>query len=149
MKNIILIVSLVLTASFASAQKINAKDVPAAVTSSFNKLYPSIKEAKWVKEDANYEANFDLNKVETSASFDGTGKFLEEESEINVGSLPQAVLDYMKKTYPDKKIKEASKIKDAKGTITWEAEAKGLEVTFDAKGTFLKEVKQKVKDKKD
>ncbi len=149
MKKVIVILALALMANFANAQKMNSKDVPASVTASFIKLYPAIKEPKWEKEGGNFEANFDLNKVETSVTFDASGNMMDVESEINVSALPQAVLDYMKKTYPDKKIKEASKITDAKGVITYEAECKGLEVIFDAKGGFLKEVKQVAKEKKD
>ena len=140
MKTIILILALALTATLAAAQKINAKDLPAPVTAAFAKLYPTVKEANWVNDDGNFEAHFDLNKAEMSATFSATGTFLEEEVEISVNALPQAALDYMKKTYPDRKVKEASKIKDAKGIITYEVETKGLDVIFDAKGAFLKEI---------
>ena len=141
MKRSILIIAFALIASFASAQKMNAKDVPALVTSAFAKQFPTIKEPKWEKEDGNYEANFDLNKVETTAVFDDKGTLLQTESEIKLSELPKVVLDYMKKTYPDRKIKEASKIKDAKGILTYEIETKGMNMIFDAKGNFLKEEK--------
>ena len=149
MKKILAVIIIALMANFAVAQKMNAKDVPAMVTSAFAKMYPAIKEPKWVKEDADYEAEFDLNKNETSATFDANGNLKEVEVEIEVSALPQKVRDYVLKNYPDKKIKEASKITDAKGMITHEAEMKGVEVIFDSGGSFLKEIKQLVKERKD
>jgi len=149
MKKILVLIIIVLIANFAVGQKLDVKDVPAAVTSSFNKLYPAVKDVKWGKEDADFEAEFDLNKIETSATFDSKGNLKEVESEIEVSALPQKVRDYVLKNYPDHKIKEASKIIDAKGIVTYEAEMKGMEVIFDSSGTFLKEIKQVVKEKKD
>ncbi len=146
MKRSILIISLAFIATFASAQKLNSKDIPAEVSGAFAKLFPTIKDPKWVKEGINFEANFDFNKVETSVTFDTYGNALETESEIKVSELPKIAIDYMKKTYPEKKIKEASKIIDNKGTITYEAEGKGIEVIFNANGNFLKEIKQEIKD---
>jgi len=40
-----------------------------------------------------------------------------------------------------KKIKEAAKITDAKGVVTYEAEVTGKDLIFDASGKFLKEIK--------
>ncbi|MEI6816643.1 MAG: PepSY-like domain-containing protein [Bacteroidota bacterium] len=150
MKKVILILVMAVTIVLsANAQKMNAKDVPTAVTTSFAKNFPTVKDPKWVKEDGNYEANFDFNKAETSAEFDASGTLLETETEISVSALPQPALDYAKKTYPDNKIKEASRIKDAKGIISYEAEMKGMDLVFDEKGKMLKEIKHEVKEKKD
>jgi hypothetical protein len=142
MKKIILILAIALFVNYANAQKIDAKDLPVTVSGAFAKLYPAIKDVKWEKENGNFEANFDLNKVETSVLFDPIGTLLETESEIKISDLPKNATDYITKTYPNVKIKEASRIKDAKGVITYEAAWKGTEVTFDAKGTFLKEHKE-------
>src|ERR1035437_669299 len=144
MKKIILILTIALFVNYANAQKIDSKDLPASVSGAFAKLYPAIKDVKWERENGNFEANFDLNKVETSAIFDPVGNLLETESEIKVSDLPKNTTDYVTKTYPGVKIKEASKIKDAKGKITFEAAWKGMEVIFDEKGNFLKEHKEPI-----
>jgi len=149
MKKIILILAIALFVNYANAQKIDAKDLPVTVTGAFAKLYPAIKDVKWEKENGNFEANFDLNKVETSVLFDPIGTLLETESEIKISELPKNATDYITKTYPNVKIKEASRIKDAKGVITYEAAWKGIEVTFDAKGTFIKEHKEPASKEKD
>lgn len=128
-------IALVAVYSFAGT------DVPAAVKTKFASLYPTIKKAKWDKEDANYEAEFEMNEVETSVLFDAAGNVLETETEIKISELPKAVQDYCAKTWPGKKIAEASKIVDSKGTVTYEAEIDKTDQIFDAGGNFVKSQK--------
>ncbi len=137
MKTFILIAGLSLGLSIANAQKIKEADVPAPVKATFARQYPDIKSVKWEKEKGNYEAGFDLYKVETSLLMDEKGTILETESEIKVSELPKEVSDYITKTLPGKKIKEASRIVDPKGMITFEAEVDKLDYIFDSKGSFL------------
>ncbi len=118
-----------------------ATDVPAAVKAAFAKKYPTITKVKWDKENENYEASFDLGKADCSVLFDASGNIIETEIEIEINELPKGVLDYVKAHYPSKKAKEAAKITDAKGAITFEVELKGMDVLFDNEGKFIKEVK--------
>lgn len=135
--------TILFTAAFAflfmnvNAQKMKATEVPAAVTAKFATLYPNVKDAEWEKEGANYEAEFDVNKTETSCSFDASGNLLQTETEISVSELPQAVKDYFTKNAPGKKIKEASKMVDPSGTISYEAEVDETDYIFDASGNFV------------
>jgi len=115
-------------------------DVPSAVKTKFASLYPTVKKAKWDKEEANYEASFELNEVETSVLFDANGNVLETETEIAVSALPNGVADYISKNYAGQKIKETAKIVDANGVITYEAEVKAGDLIFDATGNFLKKI---------
>jgi len=138
MKKTILIIVLGVTAANAFAQKIKATEVPTAVKATFSKNYPAAKVDKWEKEKTNYEAEFDNGKVETSALFSSTGSLLETEIEIKTGELPKTVSEYVTKNLAGKKIKEASKISDAKKEITYEAEVDGTDYIFDANGNFLK-----------
>lgn len=131
-----------LISGFAIAQKVSHKDVPQQVKSAFEKTYPSAKEVKWDKEGSNFEAEFEFDKSEMSVLFDANGNVLETETEIEVGQLPQAVVDYVATHYKGKKIKEAAKITDAKGVVTYEAEVKGMDLLFDSKGNFIKEAKK-------
>ncbi len=149
MKNLIFIVALSLGVGFANAQKVKEADVPAAVKDGFKKQFPASKVEGWEKEGGNYEAEFDQNKVEASALFDASGKLLETEVEIKVSELPKAVTDYMNKNVPGKKIKEASKITDAAGKISYEAEAGEADYIFDANGGFVKKEVEKEDDKDD
>ncbi len=118
-----------------------ATDVPQAVKAAFAKKYPNITKVKWDKENENYEASFDLNEEDCSVLFDASGNILETEIEIELNQLPKGVLEYVKAHYPSKKAKEAAKIIDDKGTVTYEVELKGMDVLFDAEGKFIKEVK--------
>ena len=139
MKTLTMIIALGLGVSYAHAQKIKESEVPAPVKAGFSKHYPDIKSVKWEKEGANYEAEFDLKKVETSVLIDASGAILETESEINVSELPKAVSDYVTKNLSGKKIKEASKIIDTKGIVTYEAEVEKTDYIFDANGNFIKQ----------
>ncbi len=142
MKKTIALIMIAFCSAQAIAQKLNEKDVPKTVVDAFAKKYPGSKVQKWEKEGANYEAEFDLSKVESSAVFDASGTFIELEQEIKIAELPKVAVEYCAKTFPEYKLEEAAKIVDAKGTITFEAEMrKGKEhfdVIFDDKGNFIK-----------
>jgi hypothetical protein len=141
MKYILFSTAFVLIFGYADAQKMKATAVPAPVKAKFASLYPNVKSAKWEKEGANYEAEFDVNEVETSASFDATGNLVETETAIATTVLPAKVTSYMTANVPGKKITEASKIVDAAGKVTYEAEAGGMDYIFDETGNFIKSVK--------
>lgn len=143
MKRILfLFLSAIFFANYAEAQKMKSSEVPVAVKSAFEKQYPDVKDADWEKEGANYEAEFEVNDTETSVVFDANGTLLETEVEIESSALPQAANDYVAKNYPGSKIKEAAKITDAAGTVTYEAEVGKSDLIFDASGNFLKEIKK-------
>lgn len=137
MKNILLTAAFAFAFGFANAQKIKEAEVPAPVKAKFASLYPGVKAEKWEKEGANFEAEFDQNKVETSVLFDASGNLLETETEISPNDLPQTVKDYMAKNKPGMSIHEASKIVTAGGTVTYEVEVKDGDYIFDANGNFL------------
>jgi hypothetical protein len=128
--------------SLTFAQKMKEKDVLATVKSAFQKQYPDAKEVKWEKENGNYEVEFELKETEHSVLFDASGNIIETEIEISIDALPANAKDYVSKNYSGQKIKEAAKITDAKGTVTYEAEIKGKDLIFDSNGVFIKEVKE-------
>lgn len=134
MKKTSFILALCLAAGCASAQKLKEAEVPSAVKDSFAKQHPGTK-AEWEKEGANYEAEFDLSKVETSVVYDASGKLLETETEIAESALPEAVRNHISKTMPGKKIKEAAKIVDASGKVMYEAEINKKDYLFEENGT--------------
>lgn len=127
----------------ACAQKVKEANVPTAVKDSFKKSYKDAKEAKWEKEGANFEAEFEIGETEQSVLIDASGRILETEVEIKVEELPTAVKDYITKNYKDAKIKEAAKITDTKGMVNYEAEIKGKDLIFDSTGKFIKEEVEK------
>jgi len=139
MKKIIVIAIAILSSNMIFAQK--TKDVPVPVKAAFQKQYPNVSKVEWEKEDGNYEAEFDINKIENSVLYDSSGKLLETEMEIQLKDLPAGVLEYVQTNYKGQKVNEAAKITDANGTVTFEAEIGKMDVIFDEKGKFLKEKK--------
>jgi len=149
MKKIILSVIIVSGLNLANAQeakekkepKLTEAEVPAPAKAKFAALYAGVKAEKWEKENGNYEVKFHQNKTEMSILIDATGTLLETETSIEVSALPKSVSDYVAKNKPGKKIKEASKIVDAKGVMTYEAEVEKTDLIFDKDGKFVKESK--------
>jgi hypothetical protein len=124
------------TSSFG--QKTSKDNIPQVVKDSFMKSFPTVQNEKWEKENQNFEAEFDLNKEEMSALFSPEGKLIETEVEIAIGDLPAPIINYFSKNLSEKKIKEASKITDAAGKVSFEAEVNGKDYIFDASGNLLK-----------
>lgn len=125
----------ILLSALSFAQKVQ---IPENVLQSFKTNFPNTHHIKWDKENNNYEAEFKSNKTEQSAVFDCNGKLIETEVEIAVSKLPESALAYMQTNYKSEKVKEAAKITDSKGIITYEAEIKGKDLIFDNNGKFLK-----------
>lgn len=159
MKKVIIILSVTsFVCGNISAQDIKESDVPAAVVSAFKKQYPNVKEVEWEKEGNNYEAEIELvqvpmdgkgkkREVEKSLEYTATGELVKTEEQIEIKALPAAINEYVNKNYPGKKIKEASKITEANGTIKYEAEVEKQDLIFDANGAFLE--KEATKDDDD
>ena len=143
MKNLLFIPLAFVLAFTACGQKVKKEDLPSAVQAKFKALYPAITDVKWSKENAKYEAAFDLNKVETSVTIDSLGNLFETEIEISVSDLPTAIATYFTKNFPGEKIKEAAKITDPKGVVTYEAEMKDVDYLFDKDGVFIKKSEDK------
>lgn len=141
MKKLAFLLTVISAVAFVNAQKVQQKDVPESVQKGFHKQFPMVKEVKWGKEHTNYEAGFKVNGTETSVLITPSGNILETETEMSTNSLSAPIKAYITKNYPNQKIKEAAKIKDAKGILTYEAEINGKDLIFDNKGKFLKENK--------
>lgn len=120
-------------ATVANAQKLSADKVPATVKAAFTKLHPGTKVA-WEMEKKNFEAGFTAGGKKTSEVYMANGMLVETEVEIKSTELPIAVLAKLKGL----KIAEAAKITKADGTVNYEAEVKGKDLLFDAKGNSIK-----------
>jgi len=140
-------------AGCTNAQKVNDNDLPQAVKTAFQKQFPNAQKVEWGKEDKDFEAEFKLNSVETSAVFDATGTLKETEVELDATKLPATITDYCTKNFAGYKISEAAKSTDPKGVSTYEVElSKGKEkfdALFDANGNFLKKEVEKPGEDKD
>ncbi|OWP61560.1 hypothetical protein CDA63_18770 [Hymenobacter amundsenii] len=142
-RTIVLLGAALLLAGSASAQKLKAAQVPAAVVAGFNRQFPQAREVKWEKEDEQYEAGFEQGKQELSVLLDASGQLVETETGIKVEQLPAAVRATLARQYKGIKIKEAAKIVAAgTGAVTYEAEiaqsGKTVDVLFDAERREVK-----------
>ena len=136
----LLFASLIITSLHVTAQKMDAAKVPAAVKATFAKTYPKAT-ATWEMEDKNYEAGFKQDGKSITVVIDTKGTLLETETDIAMSDLPKAAADYLSVHYKGKKVKETAKIVKANGEVNYEAEVNKVDVIFDSKGGFLKEVK--------
>ena len=155
MKKIIyLLLIAAIMSNSAIAQKISADKVPAVVTTAFKTKFPTATKATWeIENKSEFEANFKLNGVETSANFDNAGKWLETETELKVSNLPTAIQATLKSDFAGFKINEGSKIESVKNGSGYEAEIEKGEDTFDvlfaADGKVLSKTKLEGKEKRD
>jgi hypothetical protein len=126
-------------------EKSKKVEVPAVVKSAFDVKYPKAEKVNWgLEKPGEFEAEFVLNSVESSAVFDSKGQFIESETEIRESELPQAIKAAIAKDFAGYKIGEAAKSTDAKGVSTYELEVskdkEKYEISFDANGKLLKKV---------
>jgi hypothetical protein len=138
------------TASFAQKEKVgkNGKGevkgrekitVPIAVKEALSKKYPGAIKVAWEKENGNYEANWGGKSGEdNSVQFTPSGNFIEMVKSIPISELPKPVISYVKEHYNGVQIKEAGKVTDAQGKLSYEAEVKGKDIIFDERGNFVK-----------
>lgn len=137
MKNVLIILAIMLSATLANAQKVASSKVPVNVKASLQKNYPNVTDVKWEKEHGNYEAEFKVDGLEYSVLLTGSGVVLETEVELAENELPQKARTYVATTYKGSKIKEASRITTNKGVVKYEAEVNGKDLLFDSEGNFI------------
>lgn len=127
---------------FLSAQLFaqNSKEikVPEAVRSACKSKYPDAKQVTWEKEKGNYEANWGgKSGEENSVQFTPEGQFIEIVRAQSVSSLPKVILNYVHQHYKKEKIKEAGKVTDAQGNVSYEVEINKKDIRFDENGHLL------------
>ncbi|MEZ4804632.1 MAG: PepSY-like domain-containing protein [Bacteroidia bacterium] len=143
MKKIIILLLCATWMGASFAQEIETEEVPTAVKAAFSAKYPKAQKVEWeAEEDNTYEADFKLYKINYSASFDQTGKWLETETEIKVSELPEAVANAIKTNYPEYKIEEAELVETHDRGTVYEVDIEKGEEAFSLEisstGTILK-----------
>ena len=141
MKKVFLLVAIFGFFIQSQAQSVLAKNVPASVKAACMKAHPKAMDVKWSKDGTKFESEFTENGKAKSATFDDSGMLLESEKNIKVASLPSPIAKYVADNHKGKKITEAAKMTDKKGVVTYEAEVNGMDLIFDAKGNYIKSVK--------
>ncbi|MCI0751203.1 MAG: PepSY-like domain-containing protein [Flammeovirgaceae bacterium] len=86
-KSLSAVLLLLLAASCKDVQKLN---VPESVLTSFHSKFGAAKDVEWQKESDNeWEAGFEMEGKEMTASFNGSGEWME--TEYSVSRLPELV----------------------------------------------------------
>jgi hypothetical protein len=125
-----------------NAQDLKSGDVPSVVKAALSKKFPAASRVSWEKEKGNYEANWGGKSGEdNSAQFTPAGDFVEIVRNIPIAALPPGVHSYLRIHYQGARIREAGRVTDAAGTVSYEAEIKGKDLLFDLQGNFLREDK--------
>ncbi|MEZ5174004.1 MAG: PepSY-like domain-containing protein [Bacteroidia bacterium] len=142
MKKLFLISTLFLLVFSLNAQKVKENKVPEKVKSALIQQYPKADEIKWEKENNAYEAEFEMNEIEYSVLINESGTITETEIEIKYEELPQAVKTSFKAEYPEKKIKEVSKITMSDGTVSYEVEINSGDLIYNSNGELISSEKK-------
>ena len=97
----------------------------AIVQKAFKKKFPSAVDVVWTKGGSNnWEAEFRVGQINSTAYFGADGTWYETESEIRVLDLPQSVSDSILAKYPDWIITEAYKIESVENGVRYQAALK-------------------------
>jgi hypothetical protein len=139
MKNIIAVLAISLSFTSAYAQQVKEIQAPLAVKSSFAKMFPGVKQAKWDKEGNLYKASYTNGHHKSSVLFDSTGKWIERETAIPVSQLSQKIKRYMQIHYKDEKLLGAAKITKVTSQSKYKVEIRGRDIYFTKEGDFIKE----------
>jgi hypothetical protein len=144
MRNLlILFIVLGIAAAGSFAQQLSFDKVPRGVRQSFQRRFQDVTTVEWkLKSDQNFEAEFKLRGVEIAAKFDSTGKWIETESSIRKGELPEPIRKAIAKDFKSYQIIETQTIErfddDQKTFEIHLADHKQiLKVHFDRKGKLL------------
>ncbi|NVO19483.1 MAG: PepSY-like domain-containing protein [Bacteroidetes bacterium] len=116
---------------------------PEAVARAFKLKFPTASHVKWGKENpSEWEANFVMAGINSSANFSTDGSWLETEKEVPLNQLPEAVVIAIKKAGKNNQIIGASMIESLKDGILYEADVKSRirkkEVIYRVDGSLLK-----------
>jgi len=135
-----LIIAIAGTLTQANAQKMSDKDVPPAVTGAFSKTHASTDGVEWRRDGTNYVAEHKMDKLNWMHTYDSAGMLVESRGDIAVNTLPPLALDYVNSHCTAEDVKEASRITDAYGEVSYEARVKGKHLIFDSNGNLIRTV---------
>lgn len=129
MKKILIAFALVGSTYFAAnAQDVASKDVPQAVAAALSEKYPNASDLDWEMKGNNYEADFDVDRIDHKVVIDPSGKILMSKRDIMKGDLPQAVTAAIDKNYKGMRLDDMERIeKDGKTYYQVELDKRGQE----------------------
>lgn len=121
----------------AQAQDVDTKDVPAAVKTALSQKYANATDLEWEKHGNNYEADFDIDRIDHAAMIDPSGKVLMTRRDIMKNDLPQAITSAIAQQYKSMRLDDMELVeKDGKKYYQVELDQQGQDkkVVFSADG---------------
>lgn len=147
MKTLIIGMSLLIAISFSSCDQEKA---PEKVKAAFNQKFPNAEETDWEMEKENeWEAEFEVDEKEMSATFSQDGMWLETETEVEVEDLPASVKQTLKAQFKDYEVEETEYVESPESNgyeIELEGKDGDIEILIGKDGEVLKQNPEKDED---
>lgn len=119
------------------------KEAPKVVLESFVGHFENAQNIKWNQEKPNeWEAEFTMNTIDYSATFDQNGNWLETEHKIDKSELPEEVALSINESYADYSIEETEMVETPQiktaYEVTIESGEEDIVLVIDTTGKILK-----------
>ncbi|WP_299822360.1 PepSY-like domain-containing protein [uncultured Pontibacter sp.] len=109
-----------------NAQDLAEKDVPQAVKTALAQKYANATDLDWEKSGSNYEADFDVNKVDHTVILDPSGKIVMAKRDIDKKDLPQTINNAIAQKYKGMRLDDIEVVeRDGKSYYQVELDEKG------------------------
>ena len=110
----------------AQAQDVAAQDVPEAVKSALSQKFANATDLDWEMSGSNYEADFDVNRIDHTVLLDPSGKILMTKRDILEKDLPQGIRTAISQNYKGMRVDDVEQVeKDGKTYYQLELDQKG------------------------
>ncbi|PKV67447.1 PepSY-like domain-containing protein [Pontibacter ramchanderi] len=83
---------------------IKIEDVPATVREALSSAFPNATDVDWEKKGEDYEADFDINRVDYSTLFNASGSLMKHKYDIAETELPEPIRANITQNYAEYKI---------------------------------------------
>lgn len=137
---------LAVSAAHAKEQKVPLDKVPKAVLDAVKAKFPGAKleeaEKETVDGKTTFEVSLEYKGCQYSVSATDDGKITEIERDIEIQELPKAVIDAIKKKYPDAELEDAEEVTANDQTtyeVAVESSKEERKLTLDASGKILED----------
>ncbi|MDO6390439.1 PepSY-like domain-containing protein [Pontibacter sp. BT731] len=108
------------------AQDVAEKDVPEAVKSALSQKYANATDLDWEKHGENYEADFDVNRIDHAVMIDPSGKILMTRHDLMEKDLPQNIQTAISQNYKGMRVDDVEQVeKDGNTYYQLELDQKG------------------------
>lgn len=125
------------TSEVAFSQK-KKSNVPDTILKALEIKFPGVEVASWEHEGNFYEATFEINHHFFSALFEGTGRLILIEEDLDPSNLPEVIKTYVLNNLKGKKVREAAKITDGSGRISYSLGTSNHDYLFDSTGNLIR-----------